>query len=89
MASAIKYTVYHVIQHDKEELSDLIMEFRDEVGEEFLDALLDLALLAGKFIIDEFQEGESLLPLIEERRLKVEAFPASIFEITSCEDVIE
>ena len=28
----IKDTVDHVIQHDKEELSDLLMELRDEVG---------------------------------------------------------
>ena len=32
IASVIKGTVDHVIQHDKEELSDLIMELRDEVG---------------------------------------------------------
>ena len=64
----IKGTVDHVIQHDKVELSDLLMELRDEVGKEFLDALLDLELLARKFLIDEYQEGEPLLPLIEERR---------------------
>ena len=63
MASAIKYTVYHVIQHDKEEIFDLIMELRDEVDEEFLDTLHDLELLAGKFLIDEFQEGKSLAEL--------------------------
>ena len=68
MTRFIKDTVDHVIQHDKEELSDLLMELRDEVGKEFLDALLDLEFLAGKFLIDEFQEGEPLLPLIEERR---------------------
>ena len=46
-----------------------------EVGKEFLDTLLDLELVESKFPIDEFQEGEPLLPLIE--------------DITSCEDVIE
>ena len=39
------------------------MELLDEVGKEILDALLDLELLADTFLIDEFQEGESLLPL--------------------------
>ena len=73
MTRVIKDTVARVILHDKEELSDLLMELRDEVGKEFFDALLDLELLAGKFLIDEFQEGEPLLPLIEERRLKLEA----------------
>ena len=54
MTRVIKDTVDHVIQRDKEELSDLLMELRDEVGKGFLDALLDLELLAGKFLIDEF-----------------------------------
>ena len=57
MTRVIKDTVNHVIHHDKEELSDLLMELRDEVGKEFLDALVDLELLAGKFLIDEIQEG--------------------------------
>ena len=54
------------------------MELRDDVGKEFLDAPLDLELLAGKFLIDEFQEGEPLLPLIKERRQKLEASPAPL-----------
>ena len=57
MTRVIEDTVDHVIQHDKEELSDLLMELPDEVGKDFLDALLDLELLAGKFLIDEFQQG--------------------------------
>ena len=32
MTRVIKDTVAHVIQHDEEELSDLLMELRDEVG---------------------------------------------------------
>ena len=69
MGRVIKDIVDHVIQHDKEELSDLLME------------LLDLELLAGKFLIDEFQEGEPLLPLIEERKLKLEVSPASLSKL--------
>ena len=75
MTRVIKDTVDHVIQHDKEELSDLLTELRNEVGK---DALLDLELLAGNFLIDEFQEGE---PLIEEQRLKLEASPASLSKL--------
>ena len=70
-----------MIQHDKEELSDLLMELRDEVGKQFLNALLDLELLAGKLLMGEFQEGEPLLPLIEEQRLKLEASPASLSKL--------
>ena len=55
MTRVIKDTVDHVIQHDKEELSDLIMQLRHEVSKKMLDALLDLELLAGKLLIDECQ----------------------------------
>ena len=57
------------------------MELRDEVGKEFLDALLDLELFAGKFLIDEFQEGKPLLPIIEEQRQTLEASPASLSKL--------
>ena len=78
MSRVIKETVDYVIQHDKKELSELLMELRDEVGGgECLDALIDLDLLAGKFLENEFEDGAQLLPLIEERRLELEASPAS------------
>ena len=78
MTRVIKDTVDHVIQHEKEELFDLLMELRDEVSKEFfLDALLNLELLLGKFLIDEFP----LLPLIEEQRLRLEASPASLSKL--------
>ena len=79
MSRIIKETVDYVIRQDKNELSDLLMELRDEVGGgEFLDALIDLELLAGKFLENEFEDnGAQLLPLIEEKRLALEASPAS------------
>ena len=77
----IKETVDYVIRLDKEELSELLMELRDEVGGgsgEFLDALIDLDFLTGKFLVNEFEDnGIQLLPLIEEKRLALEASPAS------------
>ena len=77
MGRIIKETVDYVIRLDKEELSGLLMELRDEVGGgEFLDALIDLDLLAGKFLENEFEDGAQLLPLIEEKRLALEASPA-------------
>ena len=63
----------HVIQHDKEELSALLIDLRDKVGDEFVNALIELELLAGKFLEYEFEDGEPLLPLAEEKRLKLEA----------------
>ena len=77
MSSVIKETVDYIIRHDKNELSELLMELRNEVGGEFLDALIDLDLLAGKFLENEFDDGALLLPLIEERLLALEASPAS------------
>ena len=43
------------------------------MGGEFGDELIELELLAGKFLENEFEDGEPLLPLIEEKRLKLDA----------------
>ena len=59
----------HVIQHDTKELSD--------VDGELLDALIDLELLVGKFLVDDYENEQSFLSLIEERRLRLEASTAS------------
>ena len=77
MTRVIKNTVDYVIQHDTKELSDLLMELRDDVDGELLDSLIDLELLVSKFLVDEYENEQSLLPLIEERRLKLEASSAS------------
>ena len=57
MTRVIKGNVVHVILHGKEELSDLLMKLRDEVGKEFLDALLDLELLAVNFLSVDSKRG--------------------------------
>ena len=44
-----------VIQHDTKELSDMLMELRNDVDGELLDALIDLELLVGKFLVDEYE----------------------------------
>ena len=53
------------------------MELRDDVDGKLLDALIDLELLVSKFLVDEYENEQSLLPLIIERRLKLEASPAA------------
>ena len=65
-----------MIQHDTKELSNLLMELRNDVDGKSLDALINLELLVGKFLVDEYENEQSLLPLIEERRLKLEASAA-------------
>ena len=57
--------VHHLIEHDVKELSDLLMELRDDVDGELLEALIDLELLVGKFLVDEYEYEQSLLPLLE------------------------
>ena len=42
-----------------------------------MDALVHLEWLVDKFLVDEYENEQSLLPLIEKRRLKLEASPAS------------
>ena len=77
-----------MIQPDMKDLSDLLMELRNDVDGESLDALIDLELLVGKFLVDEYENEQSLLRLIEERRLKLEASASSKSKITSYEHVI-
>ena len=60
MTRVIKNSVDHGIQHDVKELSDLLMELRDDVDGELLDALIDLELLVGKFLVDEYENEQSL-----------------------------
>ena len=56
---------------------DLLLELRNDVDGESLDALIDLELLVDKFRVDEYENEQLLLPLKGERRLKLEASPAS------------
>ena len=65
-----------MIQHDTKELSDLLIELQDKVSDEFLDALIELEFLVGKFLVDEYEKEQALLPLREERRVKLEASQA-------------
>ena len=74
-----------------DKVSNLLMERRDEVGKEFLDALLDLEVLADKFLIDKFQEGGGggIVTIDRRTETKVGSISGVIVEITSYEDVIE
>ena len=60
MTRVIKNIVDHVIQHDTKELSDLLMELRDDVDGKLLNALIDLELLVGKFLVDKYENEQSL-----------------------------
>ena len=63
-------------------MTELLIEIRYEVGEEFLDNASALLLLADKFMINEFNnDGEQILPLIEERRLALGNSKASLSKL--------
>ena len=78
LATVINDIIDHTTQHDKQELGELLIDLRSDVGEEFPDDVSALLLLAEEFLIKEFNEhGERLLPLIDERRIALDASPAS------------
>ena len=54
--SAVDYTM----QHDKEELLQLIEELKDHIDEDFMDIVLDIEKLLEIFFEEEFLDGESI-----------------------------
>ena len=65
MKPAVDYT----IRHDKEERLQLMEELKDE---EFMDIVLDIEKLLEIFCEEEFLDGESIRPKIEELLNKLE-----------------
>ena len=51
-------TIQYMIQHDREELQDLIEEIKDDIDEEFIDIVLDIEKLLEEFLVNEFFDGE-------------------------------
>ena len=64
----IRLTVECLTQHDKKELLELIKEFRKDVGEDFLDTVLELEELVDVYLLDEFIDSESVLTKIDKLR---------------------
>ena len=66
--------VLYSIQHDKNELLELMHEFRKDVGEDddFLDTVLELEELVDVYLLREFLERESIRIKIDEVRRKLE-----------------
>ena len=78
MIIIIKYTIDHILQNDKQELAELLIELRYEVREEYLDIVNILLLLVGQYVIKEFNDdGEPLSPMIEEKRLALQTSSTS------------
>ena len=62
----IQSTLDYLMKHDKDELEELLEEYKDEAGEEYTDDILKLEELIDTFFLNEFLDGEPILPLIEE-----------------------
>ena len=69
----IQSTVNYLVAHDKEELMTLLDDFKDEAGEEYVGTLTKLDELVNSFLVDEFLEGEPLLPMIEDLMRELES----------------
>ena len=68
----MKPAVDYIIQHDKEELLQLMEEFKDDIDEEFMVIVLDIEKLLGIFFEEEFLDGEPIRPQIDELLNKLE-----------------
>ena len=68
----MKPAVDYIIQHDKEELLQLMEEFKDDIDEKFMDIILDIEKLLEIFFEEEFLDGEPIRPQIDELLNKLE-----------------
>ena len=62
----MKSAVDYIIQHDKEELLQLMVELKDDIDEEFMDIVLGIEKLLEIFFEETFLDGESIRPQIDE-----------------------
>ena len=68
----MKSAVDYIIQHDKEELLQLMEELKDGIDEELMDIVLDIKKLLEIFFEEEFLDGEPIRPQIDELSNKLE-----------------
>ena len=54
----IQSTVEYLIQRDEKELLELTYEFRTDIGEDFLDIVLELEDLVDVYLFAEFIDNE-------------------------------
>ena len=68
----MKSAVDYIIQHDKEELLQLMEELKVDIDEEFMDIVLGIEKLLEIFFEEEFLDGEPIRPQIDELLNKLE-----------------
>ena len=70
--NVLKPAVDYIIQHDKEELLQLMEELKDDIDEEFMDIVLGIEKLLEIFFEEAFLDGEPIRPQINELLNKLE-----------------
>ena len=68
----LKPAVDYIIQHDEEELLQLMEELKDDIDEEFMNIVLDIEKLLEIFFEEEFLDGEPIRTQIDELLNKLE-----------------
>ena len=68
-------TMDYLVTHDKEELKELIKDFKEEAGDEYTNDVLKLEELIDVFILEEFLDGEPIIPMINEVTRQLESSP--------------
>ena len=68
----IQSTIEYSIQHDKNELLELMHGFRKDVSDDFLYTVLELEELVEVYLLGEFLEKEPIRIKIDEVRRKLE-----------------
>ena len=73
VTNLVQSTTADIILHDKKELVELLKEMKEEVGEEYIDTVLQLEELISAFFTDAYLEGNLILPMINELRTAIES----------------
>ena len=73
----IQTTFHDIIQHDEEELMELLAELKDEADDDYIDTLLKVEELIDVFLTDEFLEGKPILSTIDELIETLDGYPIS------------
>ena len=56
--------IQYLVQHDKEELQELMMDIKEEINVEFMDIVVNIENLLETFFVEEFIDGEAIRPRI-------------------------
>ena len=56
----------YLVTHDKEEMTEFILDLKEEAGVEYANDVLKLGELIDVFLLKEFLDGKPIIPMINE-----------------------